>query len=69
MGFQLVCLFYAPIQIIVGLSLLYWYIGPSFFVGLGVMIILMLFTLVFTKIAAKSNDDLLKAKDARMKVA
>jgi ABC-type bacteriocin/lantibiotic exporter with double-glycine peptidase domain len=69
MGFQVVSVLYAPIQIIIGLTLLYNYIGPSFLVGLGVMIVLMLFTLVFTKISTKGNDQLLKAKDARMKMA
>lgn len=68
MGFQLVALFFTPIQIVVGLYLLYIYIGPSFLVGTGVMIALMLFTLVFTKISTKYNDYLLKAKDSRMKL-
>lgn len=56
MGFQLVCLFYTPIQIIFGLTLLYIYIGVSFLVGTGVMLVLMSLTLIFTKIAAKGND-------------
>lgn len=68
MGFQLVALFFTPIQILVGLYLLYVYIGPSFLVGTGVMFGLMLFTLIFTKIATKANDILLKAKDSRMKL-
>lgn len=52
----MVALLYTPLQIIVGLTLLYIYIGISFLVGLGVMIILMLCTLVFTRIATSSND-------------
>ena len=56
MGFQMVGLLYAPIQIIIALVLLYYYIGISFLVGTGVMILLMLSTLIFSKIAAKSND-------------
>lgn len=68
MGFQLVALLYTPIQIIIGLVLLYMYIGISFLAGMGVMIVLMLFTLVFTKVVSKNNDKLLKAKDARMKI-
>jgi len=67
MGFQLISLLIVPFQIITGFILLYNYIGVSFLVLLGVMIILMLLTLVFTKIAATGNDKLLKAKDARMK--
>lgn len=68
MGFQLVALLFTPIQIVVGMYLLYIYIGPSFLVGTGVMMALMLFTFVFTKISTKYNDYLLKAKDRRMKL-
>ena len=64
----MVAVLYTPIQIIFSLFLLYIYIGPSFFVGMGVMILLMLSTLILSKIAVKSNDKLLKAKDERMKV-
>lgn len=67
MGFQMVALFFTPIQICIGLYLLYIYIGPSFLVGTGVMITLMIFTLFFSKVASKQNDKLLKAKDKRMK--
>lgn len=68
MGFQLVSLFLVPIQIILGMLLLYYYIGISFLVGVGVMALLMILTLTFTKISTTANDELLKAKDARMKV-
>lgn len=68
MGFQLVALLVTPIQIVIGLVLLYLYIGISFFAGMGVMIVLMLFTLGFSKVVAKNNDKLLKAKDVRMKI-
>jgi hypothetical protein len=67
LGFQMVAILYTPIQIVFGLVLLYMYIGISFLVGLGIMLILMSFTMIFTKIATSSNDLLLKAKDARMK--
>ncbi len=63
MGFQLVALLFTPFQMIIGLYLLYIYIGPSFLVGFGVMMCLMIFTLIFSKSASKSNDKLLKAKD------
>jgi ABC-type bacteriocin/lantibiotic exporter with double-glycine peptidase domain len=68
MGFQLVALICTPIQIVIGLVLLYMYIGVSFLTGMGVMVILMLFTLTFSKVVAKNNDKLLKAKDTRMKI-
>lgn len=69
MGFQMVALLFTPIQISIGLYLLYVFIGPSFLVGTGVMILLMCFTLLFSKVASKFNDQLLKAKDGRMKMA
>jgi len=69
-GIQIInAVFYAPLQIAIGFTLLYIYIGISFLVGIGIMIVLFFVTMIFTKIAAKGNDDLLKAKDARMKVA
>ena len=68
MGFQVVVLLFAPPQILIGLFLLYVYIGPTFLVGVGVMVLLMIFTFWFTKIASTANDEQLKAKDARMKV-
>ena len=68
MGYQLTAIIFTPFQIVVALILLYMYIGYVTFVGVGIMIIMMLFTLVFTKFAASANDELLKAKDARMKV-
>lgn len=63
MGFQMVALLFTPVQISIGLYLLYVYIGPAFLVGTGVMVGLMGFTLLFSKIASKFNDQLLKAKD------
>lgn len=69
MGFQMVALLFTPFQILIGLYLLYLYIGYSFLVGTAVMLVLMLFTLVFSKIASRQNDKLLKAKDVRMKLA
>ena len=69
MGFQMVALLFTPVQITIGLYLLYIYIGYSFLVGAGVMAILMVFTLLFSKVASKYNDKVLKAKDSRMKLA
>lgn len=65
----MVALLFTPIQIAIGLYLLYVFIGPSFLVGTGVMFLLMCFTLLFSKVASKFNDRLLKAKDGRMKMA
>lgn len=69
MGYQLISILIAPIQIVIGLILLYSYIGISFLVGLGVMIILMIATFIFSKINTVANDKLLIAKDERLKVA
>ena len=69
MGYQLTSLIFTPFQIVAALILLYIYIGYVTFVGVGIMIIMMLFTLIFTKLAAMANDKLLTAKDARMRVA
>jgi hypothetical protein len=55
MGYQLVAILYTPLQIIFSLTLLYLYIGPSFLVGLVIMILLMLITLIFSKIVTKGN--------------
>ena len=66
MGYQLVSLIFAPFQILVGLYLLYLYMGNSTFIGVAVMFVVILITMVFMKLAASANDDLLKAKDARM---
>ena len=56
LGFQLVALLFTPLQILVGFFMLYVYIGPSFLVGVAVMVVMMCFTLVFTKFAASAND-------------
>jgi hypothetical protein len=68
MGFQMTALLFTPIQIIIGLYLLYIYIGPCFLIGTGVMAVLMVFTLLFSKVASKYNDRVLRAKDFRMKL-
>ena len=68
MGFQMVTALFCPFQIVVGFLLLYFYIGVSFLAGAGVMMLLMIFTGVFSRILSKKNESLLKAKDKRMKV-
>ena len=56
MGYQLTALIFTPFQISIGLYLLYVYIGVATFVGLGIMIVIMLFTLSFAKLASSAND-------------
>lgn len=69
LSFNLASLAYFPILIVFALVILYFYIGISFLAGVGIMILLMICTLFLSKIANKGNDQLLKAKDARMKAA
>lgn len=63
MGFQLTALIFTPLQVMIGLWLMYNFIGVSFLSGLGVMIVTIGFTFVFSKVAIKANEDVLKAKD------
>jgi len=67
-GFQITTAIICPFQIIIALILLYYYIGISFLVGTGVMIVMMLLGSIFSRAFAKVNDKLLKSKDNRMKV-
>ena len=67
-GFQLTALIFTPIQVLVGLWLMYNFIGVSFLSGVGVMLITIALTFVCAKISIKANEDVLKAKDERMKV-
>lgn len=69
LSWNLASLAYFPFLIVFALVLLYIYIGISFLAGVGIMIILMICTLFISRIANKGNDELLKAKDARMKAA
>lgn len=68
MGFQLTALIFTPLQVILGLWLMYNFIGISFLSGIGVMILTITLTFVFSKISIKANENVLKAKDERMKV-
>lgn len=63
MGFQLTALIFTPLQVIIGLWLMYNFIGISFLSGVGVMIVTIGFTFLFSKISIKANEDVLKAKD------
>lgn len=68
MGFQLTALIFTPLQVIIGLWLMYSFIGISFLSGVAVMIMTITLTFVFSKISIKANESVLKAKDERMKV-
>lgn len=68
MGFQLTSLLFSPIMVFVGLWLMYNFIGISFLSGIAVMIATISLTFLFSKIIGKANQEVLKAKDERMKV-
>jgi ATP-binding cassette subfamily C (CFTR/MRP) protein 1 len=68
MGFQLTALIFTPIQVLIGLWLMYNFIGISFLSGVGVMVVTIFMTFVCAKISIKANENVLKAKDERMKV-
>jgi hypothetical protein len=55
MGFQLTALIFTPLQVLVGLWLMYNFIGISFLSGVGVMLITIIFTFIFSKISIKAN--------------
>ena len=55
MGFQLTALIFAPIQVLIGLWLMYSFIGISFLSGVGVILVTIGFTFVFSKISIKAN--------------
>ena len=68
MGYQLTALLFTPLQIIVGVGLMYSFIGISFLSGMATMIITIGLTFLITKKIASINEQTLKAKDARVKL-
>lgn len=55
MGFQLAALIFTPLQVLIGLWLMYSFIGISFLSGIGVMLFTITFTFIFSKISIKAN--------------
>jgi hypothetical protein len=68
MGTQLTSALYTPLQIIIGVFLMYKYIGVSFAAGMAAMILMIALTFFVAKKISKVNETTLKAKDARMKI-
>jgi uncharacterized membrane protein YciS (DUF1049 family) len=58
---------FLPIQLAVGMFLMYSFIGVSFLAGMGIIILMGLFIFINSKLNARANVKLLKAKDCRMK--
>lgn len=46
---------------------MYWILGISFLVGIGIMTLIIILSYFLSKINAKLNEEILKAKDERMK--
>lgn len=67
MGVQLTSVLFTPLQIIIGVWLMYSYIGVSFVFGMGTMILMIGVTFVLAKKIARVNETTLKRKDERMK--
>lgn len=67
MGVQLTSVLYTPIQIVIGVWLMYSYIGVSFAFGMGTMILMIAVTFFLAKKISKVNEETLKRKDQRMK--
>lgn len=68
MGVQLTSVLYTPLQIMIGIWLMYSYIGVSFCAGLLVMALMITSTFFIAKQISKVNETTLKYKDKRMKV-
>ena len=56
-----------PIQIILGIVLMYLIIGVSFIGGIGIIVVIGIINFVISKIGRILNEKLMKKKDARMK--
>jgi ABC-type bacteriocin/lantibiotic exporter with double-glycine peptidase domain len=69
MGYSLSDVILLPLQLTVGIYLMYSFIGVSFLAGMGIIFLLGLQTFIIGKVSAKANDKLLTAKDKRMKIA
>lgn len=68
MGTQLTSALYTPIQIIIGVGLMYQYIGISFASGMSAMILMIGITFFVAKKISVVNENTLNAKDKRMKI-
>jgi ABC-type bacteriocin/lantibiotic exporter with double-glycine peptidase domain len=68
MGTQLTSALYTPLQIIIGVTLMYRYIGLSFAAGMAAMILMIALTFLVAKSISKVNEITLRAKDSRMKI-
>lgn len=66
-GVHLAALFYGPIQIIFSFGMMYFYVGISFLAGIGAVIVLLIVSYLLSILVNKYNNEMLTAKDQRMK--
>lgn len=67
-GDQLSAFLYGPLQIVVGLVMMYYILGFTFLATIAVIVVVMAASYFFSKITVKLNREVLRAKDERMKV-
>ena len=67
-GFHLSALIYGPLQILFSFFMMYYYIGLSCISGISLVLLMLVINHVFIKKMDKYNDEVMKAKDERMKV-
>lgn len=63
MGWQLVAILMCPLQIIIGIIMMYNFVGISFLSGIGAIILSIGLTFLVSKKSIVYNDDVLKVKD------
>jgi ABC-type transport system involved in Fe-S cluster assembly fused permease/ATPase subunit len=68
LGNQLSSLLATPLQLIIGIIIMWMFIGISFLSGLVATVFMIWITLMVSKCTIKFNGEVLKAKDGRMKV-
>jgi len=66
-GLQLATFFYGPFLFIAGTLFLYWVLGITFLVAIGIIFLIMGLSYILSKIMSKINKKILDAKDDRMK--
>jgi len=67
-GYEFAAILIAPLQIVVGILMMYYFIGISFLSGIIMLIVVLLITYFITKRTFDYNKKLLDEKDGRMKV-
>lgn len=67
-GDQIAAFFYGPLQIVFGLFMMYYILGFTFITTISIIFIILIVSYFLSKITVKLNEEVLKAKDERMKV-